>query len=152
MKNIPHPALQLDHPDACFYSVFVGENTISGYLESVVVGETITGQPWEVDFYFFIEACAENGVITDYERGRVYFDDGHEMDAKEWAEYWLDEFQSQSEWYGVLKDAIRAQFRADLERLERKSRELQGISGRTWKEVVASLPDVEELMKMADKI
>ena len=136
-NNLPPIAIQCDHPDACFYLVGVGENSVSGFFEGVVDGETVNGQEWEVPFDVFMDACAENGLFTEYYRGRVWFQDSAVgMLAKTWAAYWLAEFAGTTEFYEVLRDAVKSQFRADLQRLEET---VSGLSGKVWPEMVAEI-------------
>lgn len=136
-NNLPPIAIQCEHPDACFYLVGVGENTVSGFFEGIVDGETVNGQEWEVPFDVFMDACAESNLFTDYDRGQVWFEDAATgMLAKSWAAYWLAEFAGTTEFYAVLKAAVQAQFRADLQRLEIVAYKL---SGKVWDELVEAV-------------
>lgn len=160
MKNInlPPVALQCEHPDAAFYMVGVGENSISGFFDGVLWNgkEWVNhpGQSWAVSFDTFIEACVELGVVADYERGRVWFaydpDESKGIDAREWAAFWISENERSTELYDVLKSAIQADFRAKLNRIE----DLMGVftkqSHNVWAELITTLGSVE--MNAADDL
>lgn len=136
-NNLPPIAIQCEHPDSCFYLVGVGENTVSGFFEGIIDSETVNGQEWEVPFDTFMDACAENRIFTDYDQGDVWFEDSRTgLNAKQWAVYWLAEFAGTTEFYAVLRAAVQAQFRADLQRL---ASTVSKLSGKVWPELVEAV-------------
>lgn len=148
-NNLPPVAIQAryGHSDSSFYMVGVGENSVSGFFEGILQGfngeyDSHSGQAWEVPFITFLEACAEHGVITDHDRGLVWFaydpDECKGVDAREWAAYWLEENAATSLLYTVLESAVWAQFEGELSRIAKRLSEFDANPERLWDEDISN--------------
>ena len=112
-------ALQLNHPDACFYDLQVGDDgTVSGFFEAYE-----TGVAFEVSLESFLWAAQRLNFLGDYDQRlqNVWVSDsfeGHECDALGWVESMVEFGDKDTQ--DILKDAIRVEFEEEVNRLARE--------------------------------
>lgn len=115
----------LGSPDACFYNVGIGENTVSGLFEGTAkdfsgAWHTITGIEWEVSFQSFLLFAYQNGAISDYDDSSIWLssaDDAKEYNARQWATDWLHENVATELFYKVLAAAYKSEWEVEESRL-----------------------------------
>lgn len=147
MKN-PPIALQLDHPDACFYGVGLSESTISGLFQA-----HDNDQPFEIGFKEFLESCYKCGILDDVQGGTVYIvGDRTDRNARQWAGDWLQENAGTKDFFRVLADAIWAEFALEMSAIltELQRATPAAISERVFRNKDAALCDA--VLALADII
>lgn len=130
----------LGNPDACFYNVGVGENTISGLFEGTARDfsgnwHTLTGIEWEVSIETFFDACYRVGVIADHNDGFVWLsdaDDARQYPRDLWTAHWIEENKATENFHKVLANAYRTEFSHDLGVIAYRLAEFHGNPARLW--------------------
>lgn len=109
-NNLPPIALQLNHPDACFYRVGLSESTVSGLFQA-----HDNDQPFEIGFQEFLESCYKCGVLDEVQGNSVYIvGDRTDRNARQWATDWLQENAGTKDFFRVLADAIWSEFALEM--------------------------------------
>jgi len=104
-------ALQLDHLDASFFDIHVGEKSVWGKFEAHDV------QPFEVSLQSVMDAAYQEGLLTDVSADGTVWNatsppDG--MSGREWVEYFLDQFPGTTHFFRVFKIAVEEEFATEL--------------------------------------
>jgi len=103
-------ALCLDHPDATFFDIHVGEKSVWGQFEADDI------QPFEVSLRSVLDAAYQEGLLTDVSDGGTVWtatSDGG-LDGREWCEYFLDQFPGTNHFFRVFKIAAWEEFATEL--------------------------------------
>lgn len=104
-------ALSLNHPDAYFYDIQVGES-ISGFFE----GDE-TGIPFTIDFTEFLSSAYSLGFIASYDKQEIWISDSYEGHPMKPIDYIQWAVEDREEGQAVLKHAIECAWDDHLRRL-----------------------------------
>lgn len=109
-NNLPPIALQIDHPDATFYSVVLDGDKITGLFAA-----QDNDQCFEISFDAFLESCYKCSIISDYADGQISIPgDRTDRNARQWAEFWLVETAGTKDFFAVLSDAVTSELFEEL--------------------------------------
>ena len=108
-------ALSLNHPDAYFYDIQVGDESISGFFE----GDE-TGIPFTIDFTEFLSSAYSLGFIASYDKREIWISDSYEGHAMRPTDYIQWAVEDRTEGQRVLRHAIECKWAEHISALARE--------------------------------
>lgn len=124
LTTITTIATSLKHPDAFFYDLQVGDESVFGFFE----GDE-TGVPFSVSFEDFLSSAYSLGVIASYDKREIWISDSYEGHPMKPLDYIQWAVEDREEGQAVLKHAIECAWGEYLRRLsEEIGRTCTGVS------------------------